>query len=109
MVLRGGDISREQIISSRLTVYIVAYDISHNGRRLAVATLLGSFGERIQKSVFLLRLTSIEFVHVIAGLEKIAVSSDDSIYVVPLCAACQDKVVIIGQTTIPSEDLCWMG
>ena len=35
-----------------MSLYVAAYDISHNGRRASVARVLLSYGERIQKSVF---------------------------------------------------------
>jgi CRISPR-associated protein Cas2 len=35
-----------------MSLYVAAYDISHNGRRASVARVLLGYGERVQKSVF---------------------------------------------------------
>ena len=35
-----------------MSLYVVAYDIRHNGRRRRVARALRTFGGRMQKSVF---------------------------------------------------------
>jgi len=40
--------------------YIAAYDISDDRRRLAVSKVLRKFGERVQESVFELRVSSEE-------------------------------------------------
>ena len=35
-----------------MSLYIAAYDISHNGRRASVARVLLGYGDRVQKSVY---------------------------------------------------------
>jgi len=49
-------------------IYIIAYDIADNKRRLRVAKTLESWGYRIQESVFQLRLDSATLARVRARL-----------------------------------------
>ncbi len=35
-----------------MSLYVAAYDISHNGRRARVARVLLGYGDRVQKSVY---------------------------------------------------------
>ena len=35
-----------------MSLYVAAYDISHNGRRASVARVLLGYGDRVQKSVY---------------------------------------------------------
>ncbi len=39
-------------------LYTVSYDIAHDGRRVKVANVLKSYGERVQYSVFECRLSA---------------------------------------------------
>ena len=49
-------------------IYIIAYDIADNKRRLRVAKTLESWGYRIQESVFQLRLDSTTLARVLGSL-----------------------------------------
>ena len=49
-------------------IYIIAYDIADNKRRLRVAKTLESWGYRIQESVFQLRLDAATLARVLGSL-----------------------------------------
>lgn len=49
-------------------IYIIAYDIADNKRRLRVAKTLESWGYRIQESVFQLRLDNATLARVLGSL-----------------------------------------
>ena len=58
-------------------IYIIAYDIADNKRRLRVAKTLESWGYRIQESVFQLRLDTATLERVRSSLAVLISESDD--------------------------------
>lgn len=68
--------------------WLVAYDISADRRRLAVAKLLGSYGDRVQYSVFAVDLSRADAVRL---AERIAAMTEpgDRLLLLPTCPACQ--------------------
>ena len=75
-------------------IYIIAYDIADNKRRLRVAETLESWGYRIQDSVFQLRLDSATLACVrsslavlISDLAVLISESDDVIHIYPICSS----------------------
>ena len=72
-------------------IYIIAYDIADNKRRLRVAKMLESWGYRIQESVFQLRLDSATLARVRARLAALISESDDVIHIYPICSSCADR------------------
>ena len=77
-------------------IYIVAYDIANNRRRLKVAKILESWGYRIQESVLQLRLDSATLARVRARLAALISESDDVIHIYPICSSCADRADILG-------------
>ena len=65
-------------------IYIIAYDIADNKRRLRVAKTLESWGYRIQESVFQLRLDSATLARVRSTLAVLISESDDVIHIYPI-------------------------
>ena len=65
-------------------IYIIAYDIADNKRRLRVAKTLESWGYRIQESVFQLRLDSATLARVRSSLAVLISESDDVIHIYPI-------------------------
>ena len=58
-------------------IYIVAYDIANNRRRLKVAKILESWGYRIQESVFQLRLDTDSLARVRSSLAALISGSSE--------------------------------
>lgn len=90
-----------------LNTVIIAYDVSADSRRSALAALLQAYGDRIQKSVFLITIgedTLPELVERATGKLNLA---EDSIYVIRQCANCWQVLDLHGQASPPSPDLFW--
>lgn len=77
-------------------IYIVAYDIANNKRRLRVAKILESWGYRIQESVFQLRLDAPSLARVRRLLSSVIKDAEDVIHIYPICASCADRADILG-------------
>jgi len=77
-------------------IYIIAYDIADNKRRLRVAKTLESWGYRIQESVFQLRLDSATLARVRSRLAALISDSEDLIRIYPICSSCADRADILG-------------
>ena len=77
-------------------IYIIAYDIADNKRRLRVAKTLESWGYRIQESVFQLRLDTATLARVRSSLAVLISESDDVIHIYPICSSCADRADILG-------------
>lgn len=87
--------------------HVVAYDIRVDDVRARVAAVLQAFGDRIQKSVFLLRLDADDVDELVARLSGMIDVETDSVYVLRQCSACWDERVCIGQAHPPSPTLYW--
>ena len=77
-------------------IYIIAYDIADNKRRLRVAKTLESWGYRIQESVFQLRLDTATLARVRLSLAALISDTDDVIHIYPICSSCADRADILG-------------
>lgn len=77
-------------------IYIVAYDIANNRRRLRVAKILESWGYRIQESVFQLRLDTDSLAHVRHLLTSTITDAEDVIHIYPICSSCAGRADILG-------------
>ncbi len=77
-------------------IYIIAYDIADNKRRLRVAKTLESWGYRIQESVFQQRLDTATMARVRSSLVALISESDDVIHIYPACSSCADRADILG-------------
>ena len=77
-------------------IYIIAYDIADNKRRLRVAKTLDSWGYRIQESVFQLRLDTATLARVRSSLAVLISESDDVIHIYSICSSCADRADILG-------------
>jgi CRISPR-associated protein Cas2 len=87
--------------------YVIAYDISDDHRRARVAAILQSYGDRIQRSVFLATIDNGTLNEARQRIAEIISPGTDSVYVFRQCAACWDAVGIHGQATVTDEPLCW--
>lgn len=89
-------------------IYIIAYDIADNKRRLRVAKTLESWGYCIQESVFQLRLDTATLARVRARLAALISEGDDVVHIYPICASCADRADILGAAiALDDVGLCW--
>ena len=77
-------------------IYIIAYDIADNKRRLRIAKTLESWGYRIQESVFQLRLEATTLARVRSSLAALISDAEDVIHIYPICSSCADHADILG-------------
>ena len=75
---------------------VIAYDTPDDKRRAKIAKTLKNFGFRTQLSVFEAILTQQELEKLIDKLKNIQDEQQDSIRIYPLCAKCQENMIIIG-------------
>lgn len=75
---------------------VVSYDIVDDKKRLRVAKLLKSYGERVQKSVFECRLDDRLYLKMKREIEKIIDWEEDGVRYYILCAGCLKNVDISG-------------
>lgn len=82
---------------------VVTYDISEDKRRTKIHSILKSYGQWMQYSVFECDLTKTEYAKLRYRLSKLIQSETDSIRFYFLCGCCQGKVERIGGE-IPRDD-----
>ena len=87
--------------------HIIAYDISDDRRRARVAAVLQTYGDRIQRSVFVATIGSDLLSEARERIGEIIDPDTDSVYVFRQCAACWETVGVLGQATVAEEPLCW--
>lgn len=85
-------------------IYIVAYDIASNRRRVRVANLLQSWGYRIQESVFQIRLDQVQIEQMRMKVAAIIDGKNDVVHIYPVCASCAAKSEILG-TAVALDDV----
>jgi len=86
---------------------VIAYDISDDRRRARVAAILQTYGDRIQRSVFVAAIESDLLSQARERIGEIIDPGTDSVYVFRQCAACWEAVGIQGQAAVADEPLCW--
>ena len=90
------------------TLWVVAYDISDDGRRLKLARLLGSYGDRIQRSVFLIRLSTRQQTEMAERVRTTIAATTDLVHMFRFCNPCQADSIFLGQSPRPVRDLWWI-
>lgn len=90
-----------------LNTVIAAYDIRQDGRRASLAALLQAFGDRIQKSVFALTVTTEELDEIRRKAAERIDPDTDSLYFFAQCGSCWDRVELLGQAEAPERELFW--
>jgi CRISPR-associated protein Cas2 len=83
--------------------YLVCYDISDPKRLRKVARICEDFGYRRQLSVFLVRVSSTEFVRLRTRLYDSINRSEDQVLFLPLCGKCCGGIESLGRPTDPAE------
>ncbi len=69
-------------------MHLVSYDISSNPMRNRLARYLARFGQRLQKSVFLVDVPRYQYQKFVNGIEKITDREGD-VLIFNLCRGCQ--------------------
>jgi CRISPR-associated protein Cas2 len=73
--------------------WLVVYDTPDDARRRRFAAILDNYGDRVQDSVFEVRILADGLERLLARLRAVADTAEDSVRLYPLCAACVAKVV----------------
>jgi len=79
---------------------VISYDISEDKRRTKVHSILKSYGEWVQFSVFECHLTDTQYAKLRARLSKLIKPETDNINFYFLCGCCQGKMERIGQRVL---------
>lgn len=87
--------------------YVICYDVSENKIRYRLAKYLEKLAYRIQGSVFMCELDSIQILAVKHTVEKMLKGADNPSFVIcPLCDSCQKKYWQYGTTKEQSMPTC---
>lgn len=84
-----------------MNFYLVTYDIPDDKRRNKVANLLQNYGQRVQFSVFEVWLDDRTVKELTGRLNSLVNEEEDSVRLYWLCAACQQRVMALGQGEPP--------
>lgn len=82
---------------------VVSYDISEDKRRTKIHSILKSYGQWMQYSLFECDLTPTQYAKLRDRLSKIIQPETDNILFYPLCECCRGKVERIGGE-VPRDD-----
>jgi CRISPR-associated protein Cas2 len=83
-------------------LWLITYDISDDGIRDSVYTMLKNYGKRVQYSVFECFLTDSQHEE-LRSLLLVEIEKEDSLRWYPLCSWCSNKVFFQG-VGLPPED-----
>ncbi len=86
---------------------MIAYDISDDRRRAHVAAVLQAYGDRVQRSVFVVTVDEDMLREARDRISQIINPHTDSVYIFRQCAACWEAVGIYGQATVSHEAPYW--
>lgn len=95
-------------MSTESELWVVAYDIAHDGRRQRVSNSLSRHGDRIQRSVYAVRVASHGVHAVVAELNPLIDPASDCVHVFRQCANCSDQTIELGQAGMPPAEQCWV-
>lgn len=88
-------------------IVIGTYDISEDNLRSQVAALFQAFGDRIQKSVFVLDVDHKELEGLRGRVDNLIKPETDSVYFFHQCANCWENLNTHGQADPPKPVLLW--
>jgi CRISPR-associated protein Cas2 len=88
---------------------VVTYDIPEDKRRTKVHSLLKSYGQWMQYSVFECEVTAAQYAKLRSRLEKLLKPETDSIRFYSLCACCQGKIERIGGEKVRDDSIFLVG
>jgi CRISPR-associated protein Cas2 len=84
-------------------LFVISYDIPDDKRRLKLAKILGSYGERVQYSVFEAHLDDRDFRRLRAKISKLIEPAEDSVRYYNLGDEYQQRILIDGQGIVKAE------
>ncbi len=87
------------------SLYVVAYDIPNDRRRVKVHKALSGFGRWTQYSLFECYLSEKEMTALRARLDGLLDAGEDSVRFYQLCRACEARVETIGSEKPAEEKL----
>ncbi|MGL5827396.1 MAG: CRISPR-associated endonuclease Cas2 [Nocardioides sp.] len=90
-----------------LSTVIVAYDVTADSRRSALAALLQAYGDRIQKSVFMVTIGDDALDELVERATTRLDLDEDSLYIIRQCANCWQVLDFHGQASPPTPELFW--
>lgn len=76
---------------------LVAYDVSDDQRRARLAAALQTFGDRIQKSVFLISVAADELAFIMRRAGEIIDHDRDSLWVLRHCQTCWELRLVLAR------------
>lgn len=82
---------------------VITYDIPSDRRRTKLHSILKSYGQWMQYSVFECNLTATEYARLRNRLNKLIKVEEDSIRFYFLCECCQGKVERIGGEAVRDD------
>ena len=80
--------------------YFFSYDITDARRRIRISKALERFGIRVQKSIFQCDVSPAKAEEIKTALFDILMKKEDSLLFFPLCKACNDKVILLGNKNL---------
>ena len=87
---------------------LVCYDISRDSVRARVAGYLQHWGDRIQRSVFVCSIDTADLPGFRERLAGMINPDTDAVHLVPLCATCWSKTVVLGQADLEPDRPYWI-
>lgn len=84
---------------------VISYDISEDKRRTKIHSILSSYGQWMQYSLFECVLSKTEYAKLRSRLNKIINNDTDSIRFYFLCACCENKVERIGGEAVRDDTI----
>lgn len=91
----------------RYGAYLVCYDVADPRRLRRVARLMERHGTRVQRSVFVCRLTAAQKERLAARLGRLILPASDAVSLYALCARCEETTAHLGVATVaPPVPVC---
>ncbi len=81
--------------------WVVCYDSSDDARRNRLVNILLDYGQRVQESVFWVEAEDDLAERIRERLGRVIDVDEDSLWIIPLCAACTKKLVVMGKNKRP--------
>lgn len=81
--------------------WLVCYDVADDERRTRLAKVLLDYGQRVQGSVFWVEAEDELADRIRERSRRVIREDEDSLWIVPLCGACANKVETFGKTERP--------
>ena len=88
-------------------IVLAAYDVRQDASRARLAAILQGFGDRVQKSVFVIEGSPEDLQLIRARAEALLDLDVDSFLLVRVCSSCWEQVEQIGQAQVPEPTLFW--